>query len=40
MPIKQKKIIDAWIEIHKDELLAAWYAYNNDGILIKIKGLE
>lgn len=40
MPIKQKKIIEAWVEIHKEELLAAWYAYNNDGELIKIKGLE
>lgn len=40
MPIKQKKIIEAWVEIHKDELLAAWYAYNHDGELIKIKGLE
>lgn len=40
MPIKQKKIIDAWVEIHRDELLAAWHAYNNDGVLIKIKGLE
>ena len=40
MPVKQKKIIDAWIEIHREELLAVWYAYNNDGELIKIKGLE
>ncbi len=40
MPLKQKKIIEAWMEIHREELLAAWYAYNNDGELIKIKGLE
>ncbi len=40
MPLKQKKLIDAWIEIHRDELYAMWYAYNNDGELIKIKGLE
>lgn len=40
MPFKQKRLIDAWIEIHKEELYAAWYAYNNDGELIKIKGLE
>ena len=40
-PIKQKKILEAWrIEIHKDELNAAWYSYNNDGEIIKIKGLE
>lgn len=40
MPHKQKKIIEAWVEIHKDELNAAWYAFNNDGEIIKIKGLE
>jgi hypothetical protein len=26
--------------LHEDELNAAWYAYNQDGELIKIKGLE
>lgn len=40
MPSKQKKLIVAWIEIHREELYAAWYAYNNDGEIIKIKGLE
>lgn len=40
MPIKQRKLIEAWIEIHKEELYAAWYTYNNDGEVIKIKGLE
>lgn len=40
MPHKQKKLIEAWIEIHKEELYAAWYAYNNEGEIIKIKGLE
>ncbi len=37
---KQKKLVDAWIELHKEELKAAWYALNNDGEIIKIKGLE
>lgn len=40
MPRKQKKLIEAWIEIHKEEIYAAWYAYNNESQLIKIKGLE
>ena len=40
LPKKQNKLVDAWIEIHKDELRAAWYALNNDGEVIKIKGLE
>ena len=40
LPIKQKKLVDAWIELHQEELNAAWYALNNDGEIIKIKGLE
>ena len=40
LPKKQKKLIDAWIELHKDELKAAWHALNNDGEILKIKGLE
>ena len=40
LPRRQKKLVDAWIELHKEELNAAWYALNNDGEIIKIKGLE
>ncbi len=40
LPVKQKKMLEAWIEIHKEELKAAWYAYNKEGEIIKIKGLE
>ena len=40
LPKKQKKLVDAWMELHKDELKAAWHALNNDGEIIKIKGLE
>ena len=40
MPNKQKKIVEAWRIMHEDELKAAWYAYNNDGEIVKIKGLE
>ncbi len=40
IPNKQKKIIEAWRVVHEDELRAAWYAYNNDGEIVKIKGLE
>ena len=40
LPKKQRKLVDAWIELHKDELKAAWHALNNDGEIIKIKGLE
>lgn len=40
LPGKQKKLVVAWIELHKEELKAAWYTLNNDGEIIKIKGLE
>ena len=40
LPVKQTKLVQAWIEIHQDELFAAWYCYNKDGEIIKIKGLE
>ena len=40
LPKKQKKLVDAWIELHKEELNALWYALNNDGEVFKIKGLE
>ncbi|MDR0852951.1 MAG: DUF4160 domain-containing protein [Clostridiales Family XIII bacterium] len=40
LPNKQKKLVEAWVLIHQDELKAAWKAYNEFGELIKIKGLE
>ena len=40
LPKRQRKLVDAWMELHKEELQAAWYALNNDGEIIKIKGLE
>ncbi len=40
IPNKQLKLVQAWAEIHYDELIACWYSYNNDGEILKIKGLE
>ncbi len=40
LPTKQKKLVDAWLAIHEDELKASWYSYNTNGEIIKIKGLE
>lgn len=40
MPIKQRRLVEAWIELHKDEIKKVWTAYNKDGEIIKIKGLE
>ncbi len=39
-PSKQKKLVEAWVAIHSDELNAAWIAWNRDGEKLKIKGLE
>lgn len=40
IPAAKTKLVTAWIEIHKDELLADWIlAVNGEGIF-KIKGLE
>ena len=39
-PGKQRKLVEAWVAIHPDELQAAWVAWNQDGERIKIKGLE
>ncbi len=40
LPLKQLRLVQAWMEIHNDELIATWYCYNNDGEILKIKGLE
>lgn len=40
MPLKQMKLIQAWLELHREEIEAAWYVYNKDGEILKIKGLE
>jgi hypothetical protein len=39
-PKKQQKLVEAWVALHEDELKAAWKAYNENGELFKIKGLE
>lgn len=39
-PNKQRKLVEAWVALHEDELKAAWKAYNESGEVIKIKGLE
>lgn len=35
IPNKQKKFVEAWRVVHEDELRVAWYAYNNDGEVVK-----
>ena len=38
-PNKQRKLVEAWIEIHKDELEANWITLNDDGTYFKISPL-
>jgi len=40
LPRKQLKLVEAWTAIHEDELRAAWIALNENGEVIKIRGLE
>jgi len=37
---KQRKLVEAWVALHEDELKAAWKAYNESGEIIKIKGMQ
>ena len=40
LPSRQQKFVVAWCEIHKEELEAAWIAWNENGEVIKIEGLK
>lgn len=39
LPIRQHKLVVAWMEIHKDELNALWNISQNDGEVFKINPL-
>ena len=40
IPSKQHKLVVAWMEIHKDELIALWNTSQNDGEIFKIEPLK
>jgi hypothetical protein len=40
MPIKQRKLVEAWAELHKEELLADWELATNSEIPFKIEPLK
>lgn len=40
LPKRQMKLLDAWYELHSDEIKASYYNFNEYGEVIKIKGLE
>ena len=39
LPIKQRKLIEAWIIIHKEELITLWNIMQDEGKYFKIKPL-
>lgn len=40
MPLKQDRMISAWMEIHKEELEALWKISQSDGEFFKIDPLK
>lgn len=40
LPIKQRKIVEAWMEIHKEELYLLWDCIQNEGEYFKIEPLK
>jgi hypothetical protein len=40
IPTPKRKLVEAWIEIHRDELLADWQLAVEGSTVFKIKGLE
>ena len=40
LPSKQNNLVVAWMEIHKDELIALWNISQNDGEIFKIEPLK
>ena len=39
-PKKQKKLVEAWIEIHRDELIANWTLAKDGETIFKIEPLK
>ena len=39
-PKSKLKLVDAWIEIHREELMANWLLAENGQKVFKIKGLD
>lgn len=39
LPVKQTKLIEAWIIIHKEELITLWKLMKEEGGMFKIKPL-
>lgn len=40
LPRKQSKLVETWIEIHRDELEVNWYLLHNEGEAVRIDPLQ
>jgi hypothetical protein len=40
LPIKQERLVLAWVEIHKDDLLANWQLVQHEQTPVVIEGLR
>ena len=40
IPVKQRKLIEAWAELHKEELFADWHLAINNELPYKIEPLK
>ena len=40
LPPKQNKLVEAWMEIHQEELIALWKVSQTDGEIFKIDPLK
>jgi hypothetical protein len=39
LPLRQRRLVEAWIELHRDELLANWHRLQNDEATTRIAPL-
>lgn len=40
LPKKKQKLLEAWLANREDEILASWIALNENGEVVKIRGIE
>jgi len=40
LPKNKSKLVETWCMLHKEELDAAWTAWNDDNEIVKIEGLR
>ena len=40
LPLRQRRLVEAWVELHRDELLANWERLQHDEPALRIAPLE